>query len=95
MEECKEVLTWEQKIKNIESAPEEARLMIAKAYLRDDIPDENVQYEFNTDSPEQLNEDNLSRNVNVYSSINGFVSRVNVNIGKYVNPSDVLFELIT
>jgi cobalt-zinc-cadmium efflux system membrane fusion protein len=44
--------------------------------------------------PEQLNEDNLSRNVNVYSSINGFVSRVNVNIGKYVNPSDVLFELI-
>ena len=52
MEEGKEVLTWEQKIQNIESAPEEVRLMIAKAYLRDDIPDENVQYEFNTDSPE-------------------------------------------
>jgi cobalt-zinc-cadmium efflux system membrane fusion protein len=32
--------------------------------------------------------------VNVYSSIDGFVSKVNVNIGKYVNPSDVLFELI-
>lgn len=29
MEERKEVLTWEQKIQNIESAPEEARLMIA------------------------------------------------------------------
>lgn len=64
MEECKEVLTWEQKIKNIESAPEEARLMIAKAYLRDDIPDENVQYEFNTDSPEQLNEDGEIENLN-------------------------------
>ena len=64
MEECKKVLTWEQKIQNIESAPEEARLMIAKAYIRDDIPDEDVQYEFNTDSPEQLNEDGEIENLN-------------------------------
>ena len=64
MEERKEVLTWEQKIQNIESAPEEARLMIAKAYIRDDIPDEDVQYEFNTDSPEQLNEDGEIENLN-------------------------------
>lgn len=64
MEECKKVLTWEQKIQNIENAPEEARLMIAKAYIRDDIPDENVQYEFNTDSPEQLNEDGEIENLN-------------------------------
>ena len=64
MEECKEILTWEQKIQNIENAPEEARLMIAKAYIRDDIPDENVQYEFNTDSPEQLNEDGEIENLN-------------------------------
>ena len=64
MEECKGILTWEQKIQNIESAPEEARLMIAKAYIRDDIPDENVQYEFNTDSPEQLNEDGEIENLN-------------------------------
>lgn len=45
-------------------------------------------------NPELLTEDNLSRSVNVYSAIDGFVSKVNVNIGKYVNPSDVLFELI-
>jgi cobalt-zinc-cadmium efflux system membrane fusion protein len=44
--------------------------------------------------PEKLSESNLSRSANVYSSIDGFVSKVNVNIGKYVNPSDVLFELI-
>ena len=44
--------------------------------------------------PEKLNENNISRSVPVYSPINGFVSKVNVNIGKYVNPSDVLFELI-
>ena len=44
--------------------------------------------------PESLNDDNLSRSINLYSSIDGFVSSVNVNIGKYVNPTDVLFELI-
>ena len=45
-------------------------------------------------NPEKLNEGNISRSVPVYSPINGFVSKVNVNIGKYVNPADVLFELI-
>lgn len=37
---------------------------------------------------------NIRRSIPVYSSINGFVSQVNVNIGKYVTASDVLFELI-
>lgn len=45
-------------------------------------------------NPLRLDERNISRSVPVYSPINGFVSRVNVNIGKYVNPADVLFELI-
>lgn len=45
-------------------------------------------------NPESLNENTISRSVNVYSPIEGFVSKVNVNIGKYVNPSDVIFELI-
>ena len=45
-------------------------------------------------NPTALNEDNLSRSVNVYSPINGFVSAVDVNIGRYVSPTDVLFELV-
>ena len=45
-------------------------------------------------NPEKINEDNISRSVNIYSPINGFVSKINVNIGKYVSPTDVLFELI-
>lgn len=45
-------------------------------------------------NPNSLSEKNISKSVNIYSPINGFVSKVNVNIGKYVNPSDVLFELI-
>lgn len=42
----------------------------------------------------QLNEGKISKSVNVYSPINGYVSKVNVNIGKYVTPSDVIFELV-
>jgi cobalt-zinc-cadmium efflux system membrane fusion protein len=45
-------------------------------------------------NPESLSEGTLSRSINIYSSIDGFVSKVNVNIGKYVNPSDIIFELI-
>ena len=45
-------------------------------------------------NPEKLNDRTISRTVPIYSPINGFVSKVNINIGKYVNPSDVLFELI-
>jgi cobalt-zinc-cadmium efflux system membrane fusion protein len=42
----------------------------------------------------QLNDGKISKSVNVYSPINGYISKVNVNIGKYVTPSDVIFELI-
>ncbi|WP_304067533.1 efflux RND transporter periplasmic adaptor subunit [Pedobacter glucosidilyticus] len=45
-------------------------------------------------NPTKLSEGNLSRQINIYSPIDGYVSKVNVNIGKYVNPTDVLFELI-
>lgn len=44
--------------------------------------------------PEKLSTDNISRSVGIRSPITGFVSKVNVNIGKYVQPSEVLFELI-
>ncbi|MES2478565.1 MAG: efflux RND transporter periplasmic adaptor subunit [Bacteroidota bacterium] len=45
-------------------------------------------------NPNSITEDNISKSVNIYAPINGFVSKVNVNIGKYVNPADVLFELV-
>jgi len=44
--------------------------------------------------PESITANNISKSVNIYSSISGYVSKVNVNIGKYVTPADVLFELI-
>lgn len=45
-------------------------------------------------NPEKLNENGLSRRISVLSPINGYVSRVNTNIGKYVTPADVLFDLV-
>jgi cobalt-zinc-cadmium efflux system membrane fusion protein len=45
-------------------------------------------------NPQRLSVGNISRTVPLRSPIRGFVSKVNVNIGKYVNPSDVLFELV-
>lgn len=44
--------------------------------------------------PERLTEDKISRTINVHSPISGYVSKVDVNIGKYTAPTDVLFELV-
>lgn len=41
-----------------------------------------------------ISETNISRSVNIFSPINGFVTKVNVNIGKYVSPTEVMFELV-
>ena len=45
-------------------------------------------------NPDKLDENTISRAANIYSPINGFVSQINVNTGKYVNPSDILFEIV-
>lgn len=42
----------------------------------------------------KLDETTITRSVPIYSPIDGYVSKVNVNIGKYVAPTEVLFELI-
>ena len=44
--------------------------------------------------PELLNENTISRSINIYSPIDGFVSSIKMNIGKYASPADVLFELV-
>ncbi|MEO7209828.1 MAG: efflux RND transporter periplasmic adaptor subunit [Chitinophagaceae bacterium] len=45
-------------------------------------------------NPNTLTISSISKSVNVYSPIDGFVTKVNVNIGKYVTPGDILFELV-
>lgn len=44
--------------------------------------------------PEKLNENNITRTVNIYAPMSGYISKVNVNPGKYVAPTDELFEMV-
>jgi cobalt-zinc-cadmium efflux system membrane fusion protein len=39
-------------------------------------------------------EEKISGSIPIYSPINGYIKSVNVNIGKFVNPTDVMFEII-
>ncbi len=45
-------------------------------------------------NPDQVREDNITSTINLVSPIRGYLKSVNVNIGKYVAPTDVLFEII-
>lgn len=45
-------------------------------------------------NPTTLEVKNISKSIKIYSPISGFVSKINVNMGKYISPTDILFELI-
>ncbi len=45
-------------------------------------------------NPQKLMVTNIRATIPILSPINGFVSQVNVNIGKYINATDVLMELV-
>lgn len=44
--------------------------------------------------PDNLNESSISRSIHILSPIDGYVSAVKMNIGKYASPTDILFELV-
>ena len=56
-------LSSEERIARVEQAPAEVQVMVAKAFLRDDIDDEQVQYLFNADTIEQLNDSESNQEV--------------------------------
>lgn len=43
--------------------------------------------------PADLHEDDISNSIRITAPISGYISKVNVNIGKYVSPNDVIFEI--
>lgn len=45
-------------------------------------------------NPVNLSENNISKSVNIHSPIDGYVTRVNVNVGKYISPTEIMFELV-
>ncbi len=42
----------------------------------------------------QLEKGNIINSITIKSPINGYVTKVNVNIGKFVNPNDIIFEIV-
>ncbi|RZK49772.1 MAG: efflux RND transporter periplasmic adaptor subunit [Pedobacter sp.] len=45
-------------------------------------------------NPTQIKANSISKSVHIYAPLDGFVTAVNVNIGRYVSPTEVLFELV-
>jgi cobalt-zinc-cadmium efflux system membrane fusion protein len=45
-------------------------------------------------NPANLNEENISRSISLCSPISGYIKTVNVNIGKFVAPTDIVFEVV-
>lgn len=45
-------------------------------------------------SATELEKGNIRNTVNIYAPIDGFVTQVHVNVGMYVNPTDVLFKIV-
>jgi cobalt-zinc-cadmium efflux system membrane fusion protein len=41
-----------------------------------------------------LEKGEIQSTINIYAPISGYITAVNVNIGKYVNPTDVMFEIV-
>lgn len=45
-------------------------------------------------NPGSLSPSNIKSEINIYAPISGYVTKVNVNTGKFVNPNDVMFEIV-
>lgn len=45
-------------------------------------------------NPDKINPDNISPKANIYAPISGYVTKVMVNIGKFVNANQELFEIV-
>jgi hypothetical protein len=56
-------LTDKEIIERIEMAPREVQVMVAKAFIREDINNDDVQYTFNMDKSSVLVEDGEVENV--------------------------------
>ena len=74
--------------KNLQQAKSEYKaLSVSLSALKEKLRLINI-------NPETLNEQNLSRNITLTAPFDGYVAKVNVNVGKHVAPSETLFELV-
>src|SRR5690606_5195264 len=62
-------------------------LLISKQALQEKLRLINIR-------PDKVSAENIKRTVGIFAPFDGYVTQVFVNVGKYVSPSDVLFELV-
>lgn len=62
-------------------------LLISKQALQEKLRLINIR-------PDKVSAGNIKRTIGIFAPFDGYVTRVFVNVGKYVSPSDVLFELV-
>ena len=45
-------------------------------------------------NPQSVSENSITRTISIPAPFTGFVTKVMVNVGRYVNPADILFEMV-
>lgn len=74
-----------------------------KAYLQSKVIFENAKVSVRTleeklkilgIDPNKISADNIGARIEVRSPIEGYISKVNVNVGKYLSSNEVMFELV-
>ncbi|MCE1198629.1 MAG: efflux RND transporter periplasmic adaptor subunit [Marinilabiliales bacterium] len=45
-------------------------------------------------TPESLGEENIRKSIQIVAPISGYVESVNVNLGKFVSPTDIMFRIV-
>ncbi len=45
-------------------------------------------------NPDQLTPSSITSTINIYAPVSGSVTKVNVNVGKFINPNDIMFEIV-
>jgi len=77
---------------NSKKVLQQAKAQYQVAQARESALRQRLQL-INIDAP-SLTPSNIRSRVNVYSPVSGYVTKVNVNGGKFVNPNDVMFEIV-
>lgn len=90
--EYKRQLTLAQQNVNAQKTVQQARAQYQSTLARESALKQRLSL-INI-NPAALSAANIRSQVNVYAPISGYVTKVNVNTGKFVNPNDVMFEIV-
>lgn len=86
-----------QQTLSLQNVNAQKTLQQAKAAYKGNLARENAlrqRLQLININPSSLTATNIRSQINIYSPISGYVTKVNVNTGKFVAPNDVMFEIV-